>query len=293
MASNSPRPNKAERNSNAREQAAKIREQQESAGKRKSLFIKLGVVLAVVLVVVLIAAIIMQNNRGAVADTGNAPRGGNAGGGITLISDTAVADTSGITVDVNSLPPVPVSDPANPVTPKPRDVVTAPKGQPINILLYVDANCVHCADFEGQYADQFATWLGAGDVTVEYRNVSYLNSGTNFSSRAANALACVANSAAPSYLPFSKALFAHYPEGEMSNKQLAAMAKDNGADVGSCISDGTFRPFVKFTDQAARVDGIAGTPSIFIQGKEWTPPAGQGFEAFGPAVQAAIDANKK
>lgn len=290
MASNSPRPNKAERNSNAREQAAKIRQQQESADKRKSLFIKLGVVLGVVLVVALVVTLIVQNNRGTIADAGNAPRGGNAAGGITLVSDKAVADTSGITVDVSSLGEASQTAPA---AATPRDTKAAPAGEPVNVLLYVDANCVHCSDFEGQNADQFATWLAAGEITLEYRTVSYLNSGTNFSSRAANALACVADAAPASYLPFSNALFAHYPEGEMSNKKLTAMAQDNGADVGNCISDGTFRPFVKFTDAAARVDGISGTPSIFIQGEAWNPPEGAGFEAFAPAVQAAIDANKK
>ncbi len=155
----------------------------------------------------------------------------------------------------------------------------------------MDVNCVHCADFEGKYADQIATWLAAGDVNVEYRNVAFLDRGspTNYSSRGANALACVADAAPASYLPFSKALFAHYPQGEMNNKALAQLAKDNGADVASCIEKGTFRPFVKFTDAAARVDAIGGTPSIFIQGKLWDQTANPDFVSF---VNAQIAANK-
>ena len=150
---------------------------------------------------------------------------------------------------------------------------------------------MHCADFEDKYADQIATWLAAGDVNVEYRNVAFLDRGspTNYSSRGANALACVADAAPASYLPFSKALFAHYPQGEMNNKALAQLAKDNGADVASCIEKGDFRPFVKFTDAAARVDAIAGTPSIFVQGKEWNQTANPDFVAF---VNEQIAANK-
>ena len=185
-------------------------------------------------VVALVAAIILQNNSGKVADAGNAPKGGNAAGGITLTSDKTVADTSGITVDATKVgTPLPQGS-----TPAPRDAAAAPKGKPVNLLVYVDVNCVHCADFEDKYADQIATWLAAGEVQVEYRNVAFLASGspTNFSSRGANALACVADAAPASYLPFSKALFAHYPEGEMNNKALAQLAKDNGADVSSCIT---------------------------------------------------------
>lgn len=287
MASDSQRPSKAERTASAREQAQQMRIAQEAADKRKSLFIKLGVVVAVLAVVALVVAIILQNNSGKVADAGNAPKGGNAAGGITLTSDKTVADTSGITVDLAKVGQAPAQGAA----PAPRDATAAAKGKPVNLLIYVDVNCVHCADFETQYGDQIGTWLAAGDVQVEYRNVAYLAAGspTNFSSRGANALACVADAAPASYLPFSKALFAHYPQGEMNNKALAKMAKDNGADVTSCIEDGTFRPFVKFTDAAARVDAIGGTPSVFIQAKAWDQNAEPDFVA---AVNAAIAANK-
>ncbi|MDQ0092157.1 DsbA family protein [Paeniglutamicibacter psychrophenolicus] len=287
MASNSQRPSKAERTASAREQAQKMHAAQEAADKRKSLFIKLGVLVAVLAVVALVVALVLQKNSGTVADTGAVPKGGNAAGGITLTSDKTLADTSGLTVDINKVG----TAPAEGATPTPREYKAAPKGDPINLLLYVDVNCVHCADFETEYADQISTWLAAGDVTVEYRTVAFLDgaSPTNYSSRGANALACVADAAPASYLPFSKAVFAHYPEGEMKNKQLIQLAKDNGADVASCINDGTFRPFAKFTDAAARVDAIGGTPSVFVQDKPWDPNAEPDFAA---VVDAAIKANK-
>lgn len=287
MASNSQRPSKAERTASAREQAQQVRVAQEAADKRKSLFIKVGVLVAVLAVIALIVGLVVQNNSGKVAESGAVPKGGNAAGGITLTSDTTVADTSGLTVDVNKAG----AAPTEPKEPAPRDDKPAPKGEPINLLFYVDVNCVHCADFETEYADQISSWLAAGDVKVEYRTVAFLDRGspTNFSSRGANALACVADAAPASYLTFSKALFAHYPEGEMKNAELAQMAKDSGADVGKCIDDGTFRPFVGFTNQAALADSIAGTPSTFIQGKEWDANAEPDFAS---VVEAAIKANK-
>lgn len=287
MASNSQRPSKAERTASAREQAQSMRVAQEAADKRKSLFIKLGVLVAVLAVIGLIVGIVLQNNAGKVADSGAVPKGGNEAGGITLTSDTTVADTSGLTVDINNAGALPTEQKPD----APRDVKVAPKGEPINVLIYVDVNCVHCADFETQFGGQIANWLAAGDVQVEYRNVAFLDAGspTNFSSRGANALACVADQAPASYLPFTEAIFAHYPQGEMKNAELAQLAKDNGADVTDCINDGTFRSFAKFTDQAARADSIAGTPSVFIQGKKWDPAAEPDFVA---AVTAAIAANK-
>lgn len=287
MASNSQRPSKAERTASAREQAQSMRIAQEAADKRKSLFIKLGVLVAVLAVVGLIVALVLQNNSGKVADSGAVPKGGNEAGGITLTSDKTLADTSGLSVDINN---VGTRD-ASQTAPTPRDAKVAPKGEPVNLLIYVDVNCVHCAEFEGAYADQISTWLAAGDVQVEYRNIAILDgaSPTNYSSRGANALACVADAAPASYLPFAKAVFAHYPEGEMKNSELAAMAKDNGADVADCIDKGTFRSFAQFTHAASGVDVIGGTPSVFIQGKYYDANTEPDFVG---VVNAAIAANK-
>ncbi|MFB0835665.1 DsbA family protein [Arthrobacter halodurans] len=285
MAANTPRPSKAERSADAREQARKLQEQRAAAAKRKSLFIKLGVVVAVVAIIGIIAAIVFQNSNNDVPDAGPAPRGGNADGGIVLVSDTELGGTGGATVDVASLGPAPTTT----APPEPRGVAKAPAGEPAQIVVYVDVNCVHCAEFETAYADQLKTWLAAGDATVEYRNVAYLDrsSPTNYSSRGANALACVADAAPASYLPFTQAVFAHHAQGEMSNDELAQLASDNGADVGSCIEDGTFRPFAKFTQESARRDQIPGTPSVWVQGEVWNPETDPDFAGW---AQGLIDA---
>ena len=73
MASNSQRPSKAERTASAREQAQKMHAAQEAADKRKSLFIKLGVLVAVLAVIALVVALVLQKNSGTVADTGAVP----------------------------------------------------------------------------------------------------------------------------------------------------------------------------------------------------------------------------
>lgn len=287
MTSNNPRPSKAERTASAREKAAQLQASQAAAQKRKSLFVKLGVLAAVVVVIALVVALIVQNNNGKVADAGAAPKGGNASGGILVTSPTTVANTSGVTIDNTKL----TAPAQKPATPTPSNLTVGAKGEPINITLYVDANCVHCADFESTYGAQINDWLAAGKITVEYRNLGNLDasSPTRFSSRAANALACVADQSPASYMGFVSALWGHFDQGEMKNAELAKMAIDNGAadSVKSCISDGTFRPFVQTATTVAAYDGFTGTPSVMIQDK-LIDIANQNFVA---EVEAAIKAN--
>ncbi len=287
MATNSPSPRGD--SAAAREKARQFSAQQAASEKRKGLWVKIGVLVAVVAIIAIVAGILMQQNRGQVADSGPVPAGGNTNGGVTLVSSTELASTpAGQTVNLADAG----ATPSQAGTPAPRGVVKAEKGQPLQLIMYVDANCVHCADFEGQYANDLKTWLDAKDITLEYRTVAFLDRGspTNYSSRGANAFACVADQAPASYLAFTNAVFAHHSQGEMTNEQLAQMAKDNGADVKSCIEDGKFRPFVKYTTQAALADSIAGTPSVFLNGQEWN---GQNDPDFKVWAQGLIDAHKK
>lgn len=283
MSSNTPRPSKNERQASAREKAAKLAATQAAQEKRKSLMVKLGVIGAVIVVIALVIVLIFQNQNNEVADAGTAPKGGNAAGGITLISDTEVADTSGVSVDINK-----VGEPKNVAAPEPRDLNIGAKGEPVKLTIFADANCVHCATFEADYGDQIGQWLANGDVVAEYRTVGFLDGGspTNYSSRAANAMACVADAAPASYLNFIEAVWANHANGEMKNAELAQLAENNGADVSDCINDGTFRSFVQFTTAAAEVDGVRATPTVMIQDQEFT--LGGDFVA---EVEAAIAAN--
>ena len=288
MSTNNPRPSKAQRTASAREKAAQMRAQEEAAQKRKSLFVKLGVLLAVLVVIALVVVLMVRQNSTKIEDAGAIPHGGNAAGGILVTGPDTVADTKDGTVDIKDID-VPDERPA---APKPSGLTVGKKGEPVNITMYVDGNCVHCAEFEQTYGEQINQWLDAGDITVEYRNVGYLDPGsnTNYSSRAANALACVADQSPAAYMKFVTALWGHYDQGEMKNAELADMAVENGADksISSCIDKGTFRPFVQYTTAKAQAEGIAGTPTIVVQGRV----IDMASEDFPTAVEDAIKANK-
>ena len=287
MSTNNSRPSKAERSASAREKAAQMQATQAAAQKRKSLMVKLGVLAAVVVVVALVVVLIVQNNNAKISETGSAPQGGNAAGGILLTSPTTVADTSGVKIDNTNL----VLNSDRPTTPEPSELTVGAKGEPVNVTLYVDANCVHCAEFESTYGPQLKQWLADGKITLEYRNVGFLDGGSpsNFSSRGANALACVADQSPAAYLDFATALWGHYDQGEMKNAELSDMAVAAGASdsVESCIDKGTFRPFVERATVTAQNEGVGGTPSIFVQGKG----VDLASKDFAEAVESAIKAN--
>ena len=141
-------------------------------------------------------------------------------------------------------------------------------------MLYADFNCVHCADFETSNADQIEQWLEQGEATVEYRMVDYLSApnNQNYSARAANAAYCVADQKPEAYNGFVAALFAAYDEHQgkgLDNAAITQLAQEHGADIASCVEDGTFRSAVEHTTRQARVAGVAGTPTVFVDGKNW------------------------
>ncbi|MUK02507.1 thioredoxin domain-containing protein [Vibrio cholerae] len=240
-------------------------------------------VAAVLVVIVVIAVVVVNGARSRVPDAGPAPQGGNAEGGITLVSGTELAPALVQDVDSSTLP----SDPA-PKGSVPEGV-SADEDGPLQVVAYVDVNCVHCADFEARHSEQIRSWLDGGDITFEYRTVAYLdrNSSTDYSSRGANAAACVADTAPEAYLDFTRRIFAHYEEGELDDDGLTALAAEVGAgDVSSCVDEGTFRPWVDYTTAAAQAAPVGGTPTVYVHGEE----VPNGVADFGTLVQAHLDA---
>ena len=287
MSDRNPKPTKADRQAAAREKARELREAQLKKDRRNKLLTRWGIVVGIVAVLVIIAVVVINSVRGGIPDAGSAPANSNVNGGITLTSTTALEPSEPFEVDVNNLPEATTTNAAGETVP--AGVEAAAPGEPVKIVEYVDVNCVHCSDFASTYGAQIESWLDAGEVTYEYRTVAFLDRGspTNYSSRGANAAACVADSNPESYWSFMKAIFAQYPNGEIDNAALVDMAEAAGAtNVGDCITNDGFRTFVKYADSMAREAGVGGTPTVYINGSEGD------LNTFVETVQAAIDANK-
>jgi protein-disulfide isomerase len=166
----------------------------------------------------------------------------------------------------------------------------AEAGQPVKVVAYIDFICPVCKRFETTYNEALKGLRNEGKISLEYRPLGFLDrqSTTNYSSRAANAAACVADKAPEKYAEYIDVLFANQPaEGGagLSDDKLKSLASDIGADINSCVDDKTFRPYVKYSTQLASNIGITGTPTIFVDGKQW-----DGSSDLNAEIQAAITA---
>ncbi|WP_018762106.1 DsbA family protein [Arthrobacter sp. 135MFCol5.1] len=289
---NEVRKSKAERTAEAREKARLIREAQAKKDKRNKLLIGWGIVAAVVAILVVVALVVTSSlkQNAPIADQGPTPANANIHGGVTLLANSDVAKSDPATVDANSVGDAPKTPAAEVVAPG----AEAEAGKPVKVVLYVDFICPICKNFETQYNDQLTSLRNDGKITVEYRPLGFLDSRstTNYSSRAANAAACVANTAPQKYADYFSALYAQQPaEGSagLSDNDLKKMASDMGVDIGSCVDDKTYRPYVKYATKEASAIGVTGTPTVFVDGKQW----GKGDSAqtpFPDFLQAAIAA---
>lgn len=178
--------------------------------------------------------------------------------------------------DANS---VPYTEPAN--STQDYGFLIAPEDlgftsdNPADVVIYEDMQCPACAAFHVANRDFFNQQLEAGTITLEYRVVSFLDraSSNNYSSRAANAAACVWNhDGAKVFKDFQDVLYSTQPsEGGPGpeNEQLGETALGLGASaaVVPCINDGVFGPWVEKTYEVFNDGKISGTPSIFIGGE--------------------------
>ncbi|AMB39454.1 thioredoxin domain-containing protein [Arthrobacter sp. TES] len=286
---NEPRLSKAERTAQAREQARKIREEQLKKEKRNKLLIGWGIVVAVVAILVIIALVVVQNiqNSAPIADSGPTPANGNVHGGVTLLANNEVVKSEPATVNVADVPA--------PLTTKPATVAApgaeAEAGKPVKVVAYIDFICPVCKRFETTYGESLTNLRNEGKISLEYRPLGFLDqqSTTNYSSRAANAAACVVNTSPEKYADFFNLLFERQPsEGGagISDKDLKAMATEVGAaNIDSCVDNKEFRPYVKVATQEAAAIGITGTPTVFVDGKQW-----DGSTDLNAEIQAAISA---
>lgn len=295
---NDPRLSKAERTTQAREQAKAIRDAQLKKEKRKGWLIRGGVLAAAVAIVVIIALIVIQTNKAnePVASTGPVPTNMNSYGGITLGADGAVIKptTTETTVDIDKVGTPPTAQVEKAFDLEKIGIRPSAAGEPIQTVVYFDFMCPFCGNFEKQYGAQLKSLASEKKITVEYRALGFLDrfsSGTNYSSRAGAAAACVADKSPDKYQAFLDLLFVNQPAENskgLDNATLKKYASDVGAaDISSCVDEKTFRPYMANTTALATAHGISGTPTVFMDGAQWKTP-----ETFDDFLAKALAAKK-
>ncbi|MCK2219160.1 DsbA family protein [Actinomadura sp. ATCC 31491] len=169
-------------------------------------------------------------------------------------------------------------------------------GAPVTVEVYLDYMCPYCGRFEAANGGEIARLVAAGTVRLELHPLAFLDQasgGTRYSTRAANAVATVADRAPDKVLPFTAALYAHQPaEGSqgLSDARIAALARESGvpAAVVDAFAGRSFEAWAAAATQRAFASGITGTPTVKIGG---TPFKGDLYTT-GPFTDAVTAAAK-
>lgn len=248
----------------ARERARELRELHKKQDRNRRRAVALSVVGGVLVVVVVVALVILNFAQ----PSGRGP--------LNMLSD-------GIKIGTGEKA---VRTPGIPANSKPIPSATNPPAV-LDIKLYVDYLCPNCAAFETKNGPQLRAWLKTGAATVEIHPIAVLttkSAGTQYSLRAANAAACVAEFSPDHFFDFNDALFADQPkEGTpgLTDQQIEARATRVGVtemtQISRCIDERRFRSWVQAaTTRAlngpipgADIKTIAGTPTIIVNGTQF------------------------
>ncbi|KFF59556.1 hypothetical protein JF66_10425 [Cryobacterium sp. MLB-32] len=260
------RPSKNQRREAARDKAKLIRVEQQKKDRRNKFLLQGGIGLAAVGIVVVVALVIMNSIRPAVPGPANmASDGILIGEGLTAVTTPALQPE------------------ATPVASQPDA-----SGTVANIRVYVDYLCPYCGDFETTNGDQIAQWVDSGAATVEIHPIAILtgrSAGSQYSLRAANAAACVANYSPDNFYAFNSAMFVDQPAENTtgrSDADLQDVVRNSGVttaltQIDTCITDETYKSWViASTDRATAgpipnspLTAIASTPTVLVDGKQY------------------------
>lgn len=207
-----------------------------------------GVIAAVIVVAIVVAVFVTQANKSDSSVTGAAvPTGGTKGG--------------------NGLRAYP-------------DVKLTAKAPTVDI--YEDFQCPICNDLEKANGEQILADAKSGKIKLVWHLMTFLEDNMKnqpASTIAANGLYCASD--AGKAAEYHKATFA----GQRPEKQEAAGDTFKNADIkkygkqagitgsaltkfDSCVDKGTYNKYVKATADQAGKDGVTGTPTVKINGKE-------------------------
>ncbi|WP_349828320.1 DsbA family protein [Brevibacterium litoralis] len=275
MAKNTP--SGPERRQNAREKARQLADEQARRDKLSRIILFSGLGLVVVAVALVITFLLVQANKPALSPQAY------VSGGVTLAK---AADSEELQV-VASPEPGDAEVPAG----LPTVADSGAQDTAAHLKVYLDFQCPACKAFEEGNGTAIGNMIADGSLVMELEPIAFLDSqsnGNEYSTRSANAFACVADSGQDATLvPFMQTLFANQPaEGQngMEDAQLIALAEEAGVDpstpiatvpeegaaptVEQCITEQTFADTVgKTTTEAMGDEGVSGTPTVLVNGE--------------------------
>lgn len=271
-------------NGDFRAQARQVADKHAKADQRQKRMLQIGIAVLVVAVLVIAGLVFWQSRSQRVPDAGPVPASSNDWGGIEMTADGVTKDTA--TLDEVSAADAPAPPEEPPAEPDAEGVVepgtASESGDPVQIVVWQDFDCVHCATFEETHGEDIAEVVEAGDATVEYRTVNFLDSATSYSSRSSAAYYEVADQVGPEdAMAFQQEMFTHQGTGGLDDAQIVEIASKHGADIEEAMDEQAWRPMVNYTAAQAQGDGVSGTPTVMVDGVPWEQ---------GSSIQDAISA---
>ena len=245
-------------NSNARhrlraEQAAK------AAKKRRNRIIGAAIVVIALVTAVTVGVVLLQSQPVSVSTGDGVPGStpgatGQAGGGPVQPPN---ANSAGTAIVVNP--------------------GKAPDSAPL-VEIFFDYQCPNCHAVETQLGPTFESLADAGTIRLEYRAMTFLdqNLRNDSSSRPAIAAACADTVGA--YSAYHDQVFANQPaqEGDGYSDALlretipaaVGLSGDNLASFQRCYDQRATGAFVTKVAEQALADGVNGTPTVHVNGKD-------------------------
>lgn len=178
-----------------------------------------------------------------------------------------------IVIAVNNQASAPGADPEGSIINTETGAITLSEGSD-TLATYVDFICPACAQFESIYGPTVKELATSGTIQLDVHPISILDrasQGTEYSTRAASAMYCVASSDPDAAYPFFEAMYVQQPaEGTagLTDDQIAEIATAAGATSASeCIADGRYMDYVsRMTPNTPVAEGAGGisTPTVVL-----------------------------
>jgi protein-disulfide isomerase len=283
------RPSQKDQRTDARQHARQLREDTARNDRRRRLLWRggmgVGLIAAASIVAVLIVATVRPASTGPLNMASDGVLLGSDASGVVAASTVAVAAGE------------------DPIITDPAALANL-----VNITMYVDYLCSYCGQFEAANAEQIASWVTAGNAAVEIHPIAILDKSSadgSYSTRAANAAACVADSAPNAFLSVNTALFDAQPDEHstgLTDADLLAVLHSAGVQseaVTDCVTEQTFASWVgAATDRAltgplpnSDVRAVTGTPTVLVNGVSYagTFDDAAAFEEFVLTEAADLD----
>lgn len=282
MASNQPRPTKAQRREEARARAKALREQEARRRKRATIARRSLLGAAVVGVAGASSYVVynhLQDSRA--ADSSQFPAAGAVA--------TARADRSGV--------PEPVLSNGSWTYGPSSELDTISSQAPV-LDVYFDYSCHFCASFETTHASEISTLLSQGRITLVLHPSKIL--GQEWTDQAMNAMGVVLEEAPNQSMAFHTAvmeLFGRIYEAQdtsmMTTENLVAAATsaevptEVSARFEKAVNDNTYEEWTALAQDAASAVGVTATPTVYLDGEQLDLSQISGETAITELVEAA------